>query len=166
MDGLLGSKHFVELGHVEDVLGDLGLELGRVFFFKHFLGVQVLEPGVVQDLVETALATQSLIWLLLQASINEILALLCHVDAVLLSVREVNWLRFDQLVHFSVAGLTCVEGWEANDHFVSQDTKGPPINLICVSYFLQDFRRQIFWSSAERVSLLILLQDFCETEIC
>jgi hypothetical protein len=84
---------------------------------------------------------------------------------MLLGIGEVYWLRFDQFIHLVVIRLTSVEWGEAYNHFVGQDTKSPPIDWEGVTFLVKNFWSQIFWGTAERVRLFVLLKDLCQSEI-
>lgn len=121
---------------------------------------------MIYYLVDTAIFTDTLGRVLLQTLVDEVLAVLRHRDAMLLGVWEEHWLRFNQLIHFIVVWLTRVEWWEPNDHLIGQDTKGPPVHRERVSNLLQDLWRQVLRCTTKRVSLLILLQNLREPEVC
>ena len=83
-----------------------------------------------------------------------------------LLVREVYGLFLDQLEHLVVVLLACVEGWESDDHLVSEDTECPPVDGERMASLDQNLWRQIIGCATERVGLLIALEYLCETEIC
>ena len=59
------------------------------------------------------------------------------------------------LLHHLVTRLfhldSLLEGVDATDHLVKKHAKTPPIDSEVVADILDNFRRQIFWSSTERV---------------
>ena len=82
-----------------------------------------------------------------------------------LLVGEVDGLFLDQLEHLVVVRLASVEGWEAHDHFVSQDSQRPPIDREGVTAFDQYFWRQVVGRATERVSLLVALEYLGQAEV-
>jgi len=82
-----------------------------------------------------------------------------------LRVWEVDWLLLDQLVHLRVVVVARVEGREAHDHLVGQDTHGPPVHWEGVSFFVQDLWRQVVWRSTEGVSLVASVQNLGKTKV-
>ena len=88
-----------------------------------------------------------------------------HLDAMLLGVREKYRLRFDQVVHFLVIVAASVERWESNNHLICQYSESPPVDGEAVAPLFEDLGCQVFWSTTERVGLLILLKNFSETKI-
>lgn len=117
------------------------------------------------DLVQAASRSESVLGCLSQALLNEVLTLWTHGDAVALRVREEDWLVLDQLVHLLIVLTASIEWRESNDHLISQNAEGPPIDGEGVALLLEDFRSQVFGRTAERVSLLVAFQDLGETEI-
>lgn len=59
---------------------------------------------------------------------DEVLAVLAHGDVMSLLVWEVHRLLLDQLVHLRIILGASVEGREADDHLVGEDSEGPPID--------------------------------------
>jgi hypothetical protein len=84
---------------------------------------------------------------------------------VALWVREVHWLRLDQLVHLRVVAVARVEWGEANNHFVGEDTDSPPVNWERMTFLDKNFGRQIIRRSAEGESLLASFENLRETEV-
>lgn len=67
---------------------------------------------------------------------NEVLALIAHLNLVSLWIWEINWLLSNQLVHLKVVVASSVEGWEANNHLISENTKSPPVNWESMSFLV------------------------------
>lgn len=84
---------------------------------------------------------------------------------MLLSVWEKYRFRFDEVVHFLIIVTSCIEWWESNNHFICQYSESPPVNGETMAPLFEDLRCQVFWSTTERVSLLILLKDLSKTKI-
>lgn len=82
-----------------------------------------------------------------------------------LRIWEIDWLLLDQFIHLKVIIATSIEGRESNNHFVGQDSESPPIYWEAVSFLVENFRCQIFWGTAERVSLSIAFEDLGKTEV-
>ena len=82
-----------------------------------------------------------------------------------LLVREVNSLLLNQLEHLVVVLLTSVERREANDHLVCQDTEGPPIDREGVTALYKNLWCEVVRRTAERICLLIPLDDLRKTEV-
>ena len=104
--------------------------------------------------------------LIITYSSDEVFAVFRHGNIVSLLVREVDGLLFDQFVHFRVVLRTSVERRESDNHFVCQNTKGPPVNREGVATLNQNLRSQVIWGTAEWECLLVAFNDFCEAEIC
>ena len=64
-------------------------------------------------------------------------------------------LLYDVLEHLFPVLL--VVGRAATQHLVQKSTQTPPVNRLTVPNPLDDFRRQILWCAAERISLRALL---------
>lgn len=96
---------------------------------------------------------------------DKVLAVFRHGNVVALTVREVDGLLFNQLVHFGVILGASVEGREANDHLVSEDSEGPPVDWEGVAAFHQDLRCQVVRSSAERVRLRVAVKHLGQAEV-
>ena len=64
-------------------------------------------------------------------------------------------LLYDVLEHLFPVLL--VVGRAATQHLVQKSAQTPPVNCLTVPNPLDDFRRQILWCSAERISLRALL---------
>lgn len=60
--------------------------------------------------------------------------------------------------------VVIVEWINSSKHFVSQNTKGPPVNRLSVTLVQQNFWRQVLWSSAQRIGSGFAV--FCKTKIC
>ena len=58
-----------------------------------------------------------------------------------------------------------VEWREADDHLVSENTEGPPIDRETMAQLVNDFGRQILRRTAERLRLLVALENLGETEV-
>ena len=69
-------------------------------------------------LLQATLRAESLLGSLCKTAVDEVLALLRHVDAMLLGVREEDGLRLNQLVHLRVVLVSRVKGRESNDHLI------------------------------------------------
>lgn len=163
---LFTCEHLVELTHIECVgRGNLRDELRLDSLVEHVIDIQVFEPRVRYNLVQAAGRSESVLGCLSQALLNEVLTLWTHGDAVTLRVREEDWLILDQLVHLLIVLTTSIEWRESDNHLISQNAEGPPIDGEGVTLLLEDFRSQVFGRTAERVSLLITFQDLGETEV-
>jgi len=75
-----------------------------------------------KDLLNIRSGTKSVCRVLLKAFLNEIFALCGHGNSVFLGVREEYWFSFDEFVHLVVVRVARVEGREADDHFISQNS--------------------------------------------
>lgn len=116
-------------------------------------------------LVDAAVLADSLARVLLQALVDKVFAVFGHGNTVLLCIWEEHGLCLDQLVHFIVVWLPRVERRKANNHLIGKDPKGPPVHRECMANLFQDFWRKVLRCAAERVRLLILLEDLGEAEI-
>ena len=56
------------------------------------------------------------------------------------------------------------EGFNSSNHFVNDDSQGPPVDWLAVALILKDLRRQILRSSAESKSPVF--DHLCETKVC
>jgi hypothetical protein len=59
---------------------------------------------------------------------NEVLTLSRHRYLMTLRIWEVDWLSLYQLVHFFVVVIASIEGREADNHLVGENSDRPPIN--------------------------------------
>jgi hypothetical protein len=166
VDGLVGGEHFIEVGHVEDVFAQLRLKFGHILLRQHLLDIQVREPRVLDDVLQTILGTQSLVRVLCQAFVYEVLAVFRHCDAVLLGVGEENWLSLYQLIHLLVVRLPSVEWREAHNHFIRQNSQRPPVHREGMTNFFKNFGSKILRRTTKRMRLLILLKNFSQPKIC
>ena len=109
--------------------------------------------------LEATGGTQSLRRVLVEQAIDKVLAFITHCYAVLLSIREEDGLRLDQFIHLVVVLVARIEGREADDHLISEDAESPPIDREAVTNLVDNFGCQILRRTAERLSLLVTLQD-------
>lgn len=121
---------------------------------------------MTKDFLNAGLGTNSLRRSFVKTFVNEIFAGITHGDSMLLGIWEEDWLRLDELVHLIVIRISCVEWRESYDHFVCQNTEGPPVDWERMPLLSQYFWSQILWCSAEGVSLLILLEDLGQSKVC
>ena len=82
-----------------------------------------------------------------------------------LLIGEVDGLFLNQLEHLVVVLLTSVERREAYDHLVSKDSESPPIDREGVTALNKNLWCKIIGSTAERICLLISLDDLRKTEV-
>jgi hypothetical protein len=59
---------------------------------------------------------------------NKVLTLSRHCYLMTLRIWEINWLSFNQLVHFFVVVIASIEGRETDNHLVGENSDRPPIN--------------------------------------
>ena len=122
MDSLVTGKLLIKVGHIEKILAELGLELWRNGLFDELLRLNVAEPRMRKDLLHIAGSSESVLWGFSKAFSYEVFAVFCHGDSVLLSIWEKHWFGLDKVVHLLVVWRTSVEGWETDDHLISQDS--------------------------------------------
>lgn len=86
---------------------------------------------------------------------------------MVLGSDEVNIVILNHVVHFLMGwrAVLDVERREADDHFISEDTKCPPVNWERMAFLLQHLRRNILGGSAEGISLLIKLDFLGNNEV-
>lgn len=94
VDGLIGGKHLVEVGDVKYILRQFWLEVRLDLLIHQLVYVYVSEPRVLHYLVDSTRVADTLLGVLLQALVDEVLALFGHGYAVLFGVGEENWLCF------------------------------------------------------------------------
>lgn len=58
------------------------------------------------------------------------------------------------------------KGRPTGDHFINQNSEGPPINCEAVSAHFQNLWRKVLSCAAETFSALIRLQEFGEAKVC
>ena len=165
MNGLVICEHWIEIGYIKWILGQLWFELRYDCLVDKGLLAYTCVPWMIKDFIDTSVRSKSIFWILHKALADEIFALFWHGDSMLLGIWEEYWLSLDQIVHFLVIWASGVKWWETDDHFVCQDTKSPPIDRESMTFLFENFWGQVFRSSTERVSLLILLKNFGESEI-
>lgn len=61
-------------------------------------------------------------------------------------------------------GVFVVEGIDSSMHFVDEYTQSPPINGFSVTLVKNDFRSDVFWSSANS-ECSSFVEHFCEPEV-
>ena len=101
------------------------------------------------DLLQATIGAEALFGSLGQTAVDKVLALLRHVDAMLLRIREEDGLRLDELVHLRVVLVAGVKGRESNDHLVSQYAEGPPVDGESVALLLQNLWSEVLGRAAE-----------------
>jgi len=106
---------------------------------------------VRKDLIHAIIA-QSRLTVLVKELDDQVLSLRRDSNLVTNRIREVNWTFPDQEVHSMFVAVE--EWWNADYHFVDQDTKCPPINCIVVAITNEHFRSQVLCSTAERIGEL------------
>ena len=149
--------------------------------------IQHLKPGVAEDFLDSATGTKTIGWVFLKQLLNqrkntvrdgkceskiigtyasdEVFALVRHSDVVTGLVREVHGLLFDQLVHLGVRGTAGVEGREAHNHFIGENTQGPPVDGEAVAALNQNLWRQVVGRTTEGEGLCIAFKDLGQAEI-
>ena len=80
-------------------------------------------------------------------------------------IREVHCLLLYKLVHLAVSLAASVEGREADDHFVGQDSEGPPVDGETVTALNKNLRSQIVRRSTEGKGLGVTFEHLGQTEI-
>lgn len=55
-----------------------------------------------QNLLNVSIGSKALLWSLIEAAVDEVLARLRHLDTVLLGIREEDWFTLDQIIHFLI----------------------------------------------------------------
>ena len=59
--------------------------------------------------------------------------------------------------------IIVIEGVNAGDHFVCQDSQGPPVDRFSVTLIKQNFRREVLWRTAQCVSPCLAV--LCEAKV-
>jgi len=120
---------------------------------------------VLQNFRDATLGTETIGGVLLKELGDEVLAVVTHVDLVAFWVGEVDSTLLDHLVHLFVVITLGEEGRASHDHFVGQDSDGPPVDGEAVTRVRKDLRGQIVGCSAEGVGLLTVLKNLSQSEI-
>jgi len=139
-DSLLGCEFLIKGTYIEDVFGQLRLVRRGNLSLKELGNVNRLEPGVLQNFLDTTFSSQAIGRILLEELRDEVFAFFTHVDLVAFRVREVDSTLLDHLVHLLVVVALSEEGWASNNHLVGKDTDGPPIDRERVTRVTQNFR--------------------------
>lgn len=79
-----------------------------------------------QNLFDSTLCTQSLIFFLSQKLINQILGLWTHINIMLNWIRKSDVCLLDQKEHLMLVFME--KWWDTNEHFIKQNTQGPNID--------------------------------------
>jgi len=150
--GLL-NQLLVEVG---EVVRDLGLVGGNQLLLFELFEVEVLEPGVREDLFD-AVGSESLSAVLVEELHNEVLGFVGHVDLVADGVGEVHGALLNEEVHSVL--VTMEEGRNTDDHLVNQDSEGPPIDGVVMTVANEHLRGEILGSSTEGVGEFSVLDE-------
>lgn len=117
------------------------------------------------DFFDAALGAETVGGVFLEQLRDKVLALFAHLDLVAGGIGEIDWLLLYQLVHLQIVAISGVEGREADDHLVGQDTKSPPVNGEGVALLVEDLGGKILWGAAEGEGLGVIVEDLGQTEI-
>ena len=98
----LGGEHLIELRYIEDILGYLRFEVWLDFLGQKCFDVYVIEPWMLQYLINTILGANSLLRIFLEALGDEIFAFIAHLNSMLFLIGEVHWLVFNKFVHLVI----------------------------------------------------------------
>ncbi len=82
MSSFVIREHLVEIGYVHNILGQFWLELGFSLFLQKSLHVDVCEPRVGQDFADISFGADTLVGVLLEACLDEVLAFFAHHDPI------------------------------------------------------------------------------------
>jgi hypothetical protein len=145
-----GVGHLLHSGQlrveVGEVLADGGLIRGRELLTQKLLHVEVREPLVGQNLLDT-LGTKAGFAAFVEQPEDQVLGVGRHLNLVTDGIREVDVRLFDQKVHSML--VTVEEWWDSHNHLVNKDTERPPIDRVVVTISNEHLRGQVLSSSAE-----------------
>ena len=102
MSSFVRGEHFVEIGDIEDVFGQLRFEVWDDRLAVQGVKVDVSEPRMSKYFFNVSFVSQSIIWFFGQALRDKVFALIRHGDTMLFGVWEEDWLSLDEVVHFLV----------------------------------------------------------------
>lgn len=74
MHCLVRRKHLIEIANIENILRELGLELSRNLFIQKSIRIKIFEPRMLYYLIDSTILSNTLAGILLQALVDEILA--------------------------------------------------------------------------------------------
>jgi hypothetical protein len=60
----------------------------------------------------------------------------------------------DQDLFVDAERVLVVKGWVSDEHFVGQDSEGPPVDSFAVAIGFDDFGGEVFWGSADGPSTI------------
>ena len=118
-----------------------------------------------KHLFDTTLAAQSLRRILHQQLLDEVLALITHVNLISFGVGEGNLPILYHVVHFVCVVTLGVEGGAADQHLVGKDADGPPVHWEGVTLVAKDLWRDIVRRPAESLCLLVPFEHLSEPKI-
>ena len=118
---------------------------------------------MVYNFVSVAFRANTCFGILVQKFCDQIFNFLCHWNLVPHWVRKYDRSRFYQIGQFALIWVH--ERWSASNHLINQDPQSPPIYWEVMARVLNNFGRKVLCCAAKRLSLLILIQVFCQSEV-
>mmetsp|Transcript_22821 Transcript_22821/g.58328 ORF Transcript_22821/g.58328 Transcript_22821/m.58328 type:complete len:216 (-) Transcript_22821:815-1462(-) len=148
----------VEMSGVHSVL-DAGDPRRRNLFAQKFVDINDAKPHVIANVHIAPRKTAESIGLSTHDQpLNQIASQVVN-DTLRKGVFDLN----DTLEKTDLICSVGIERGATYKHFVDQNTEGPVVDSLVVTLRKDDFRRKVFWCSAQRICLIH--NDLGETEV-
>lgn len=146
------------------IVADLRL-VGRIdFFAEELLDIESLEEGMLKDLGNVVLCTETLSLVLFKQLFDEVLGNWRHFEAEALQIGESDGALLDEVLHAVVVAME--ERSDANQQLVQKHSEGPPVHCVVMAVTNDHLWRKVLWCATERVRLVLLAsKHFRESEI-
>jgi len=130
-----------------------------VFLFIEFFRIYVSKPRMIEEFFNSKLCAKSFVSLFVKKFADQILNFIRIVNFVLCFIRKNDF----RLLNFEEHHISwfVVKGSDSYQHFIYQNSQGPPIYRFTVTFTCHHFRSNIFWCATKWSCSLVICNNFC-----
>ena len=138
------GKSFIEVACVVSFLDHWNVGSDDLLLHQ-VLDLELLEPGVGDDVFHVVDPAKSLVLVLVQQLADQVLGDLRYFEPMLVLLRPSYLSVLNQVVHLML--VLVVEGWDAYQHLVDENAECPPVQGVVVACAVNHLRSYQLYTS-------------------